>query len=152
MSIIEKSVTVNVPVQTAYGQWTQFEEFPRFMEGVLSVQQLDDRHQHWHTRIGGHDHEFDVEITEQLPDQRIAWRSLSGPEHGGAVTFHHVENDVTRVMLQMEYQPEGFIEKAGDMLGVTSSRVQGDLNRFKEYIERRGQESGSWRGEIKRDS
>jgi uncharacterized membrane protein len=152
MSTIEKAVTVNVPVRTAYNQWTQFEEFPRFMQGVVAVKQLDDRHLHWHTQIGGHDQEFDVEITEQIPDQRVAWRSRSGPNHGGVVTFHHLANNETRIMVQMDYQPEGLIEKAGDMLGVASSRVQGDLDRFKEFTESQWRETGAWRGEIKRPS
>jgi uncharacterized membrane protein len=152
MSIIEKSVTVNVPVRTAYNQWTQFEEFPRFMQGVVAVKQLDDRHLHWHTQIGGHDQEFDVEITEQIPDQRVAWRSRSGPNHGGVVTFHHLANNETRIMVQMDYQPEGLIEKAGDLLGVASSRVQGDLDRFKHFTEAQWRETGAWRGEIKRES
>src|ERR1700731_3355941 len=127
MSTIEKSIEVNVPARTAYNQWTQFEEFPRFMDGVVSVRQLDDRRLHWRTKIDGIEKEFDAEITEQLPDQRIAWRSRSGPNHGGVVTFHHLDDHHTRIMLQMEYEPEGALEKAGDLLGVASMRVQGDL-------------------------
>jgi uncharacterized membrane protein len=152
MSTIEKSITVKVPVRTAYNQWTQFEEFPLFMDGVISVQQMGDRRLHWRTKISGHEKEFDTEITEQLPDERIAWRSRSGPNHGGVVTFHRIDDRTTRVMLQMEYEPEGLLEKAGDWLGVTSSRVYGDLERFKDYIESRGRESGAWRGQINRPS
>jgi uncharacterized membrane protein len=122
------------------------------MEGVVSVEQLDDRRLHWHTQIGGHDQEFDVEITEQIPDQRSAWRSRSGSEHGGVVTFHYIAENQTRIMVQMDYQPEGFVEKAGDILGVASLRVTGDLDRFKEFTERQWQETGAWRGEIKRQS
>jgi uncharacterized membrane protein len=150
MSTVEKSIDVNVPVRTAYNQWTQFEEFPQFMEGVVDVRQLDDKHLRWRTKIGGKEKEFDAEITEQIPDQRIAWRSQSGAPNGGVVTFHRLNDASTRIMLQMEYDPDGLIEKAGDILGATSRRVQGDLEHFKEYIESRGSESGAWRGEIKR--
>jgi uncharacterized membrane protein len=152
MSTIEQSITVNVPVQTAYNQWTQFEEFPRFMEGVVAVKQLDDRRLHWHTNIGGHDKEFYTEITEQIPDQRIAWRSREGAEHGGVVTFHRIDEHTTRIMVQMEYEPEGVVEKAGDMLGMASRRVKNDLERFKEFVESQGRETGAWRGEINRPS
>jgi len=150
MSTIEKSITVNVPVRTAYNQWTQFEEFPRFMEGVVSIKQLDDRRQHWHTRIGGHDKEFDTEITEQVPDQRIAWRSRSGSDNAGVVTFHRLDDRTTRIMVQIEYTPEGIAEKAGDLMGIASMRVKGDLDRFKEFVESKGGETGAWRGEINR--
>jgi uncharacterized membrane protein len=152
MSLIEKSVTVNVPVKTAYNQWTQFEEFPRFMEGVVSVQQLDDKHMRWHTNVGGVDKEFVTEITEQIPDARIAWCTRSGERHAGVVTFHRINDNQTRVMLQMEYEPAGAVEKLGDMVGVFSRRVEQDLERFKEFIERRGAETGAWRGEINRPS
>jgi uncharacterized membrane protein len=150
MSTIEQSITVNVPIRTAYNQWTQFEEFPNFMEGVVTVKQLDDRRLHWHTNIGGRDKEFDTEITEQIPDQRIAWRSRSGSDNGGVVTFHRLDDHTTRIMLQMEYTPEGALEKAGDMIGMASMRVKGDLERFKEFIESQGRETGAWRGEINR--
>jgi uncharacterized membrane protein len=152
MSTIEKSITVDVPISAAYNQWTQFEEFPRFMDGVVSVRQLDDRRLHWRTKIGGIEKEFDAEITEQVPDQRIAWRSRSGPNHGGVVTFHRLDDHHTRIMLQMEYAPEGALEKAGDLLGVASIRVQGDLERFKHFIESRDRETGAWRGKINRQS
>jgi len=148
MSNIEQSIDVEVSVRTAYDQWTQFEEFPRFMEGVEEIRQTDDTHLHWRTRIAGREKEFDAVITEQTPDQRIAWTSQGGPEHAGVVTFHRLDEGRTRVMVQMDYEPEGLIEKAGDVLGIVTSRVKGDLERFKEMIEQRGVESGGWRGEV----
>jgi uncharacterized membrane protein len=148
MSTVEKSIEVNVPVSTAYNQWTQFEEFPRFMEGVKSVRQLDNKRLHWQTAIGGKEEDFDATIDEQIPDQRIAWHSTIGPKQGGVVTFHRLSDNKTRIMLQMEYDPQGFVEKAGDMLGAVSRRIQGDLERFKKFIESRGSETGAWRGEI----
>jgi uncharacterized membrane protein len=150
MAKIEKSIDVHVPVRTAYDQWTQFEEFPRFMEGVEEVRQLDDKRLHWRAKIGGKEEEWDAEITEQLPDERVAWRSTSGAENAGVVTFHHIDANTTRVMLQLEYDPEGVVENVGDALGVVSRRVEGDLKRFKEFIEGRGTETGAWRGEIRR--
>lgn len=147
---IEKSLTVDVPVSTAYNQWTQFEEFPRFMEGVEKVEQIDDRHIRWHVDIAGVAREFEAEITEQTPDQRIAWRSRTGVDQGGVVTFHALNDEETRVTLQMDFDPEGFVEQVGDKLGVVSRRVKGDLERFKEFIEGRGSETGAWRGEVDR--
>jgi len=149
MSTIEKSIDVNVPVHTAYNPWTQFEEFPRFMDGVREVKQLDDKHLHWCTNIGGKEKEWDAEITEQIPDERIAWRNISGATNAGVVTFHRLDDHTTRVMVQIDYDPEGFVENVGDLLGATSHRVEGDLERFKEFVERRGQETGAWRGEIR---
>jgi uncharacterized membrane protein len=148
MATVEKSVDVNVPVRVAYNQWTQFEGFPKFMEGVVSVTQLDDRRLHWVVEIGGKTEEYDAEIMEQVPDQRIAWRSTSGAKNGGLVSFHRIDPGKTRVLLQMEYQPEGAVEKIGDAVGAISTRVKGDLDRFKEFIEARGAETGAWRGEI----
>jgi len=148
MSTIEKSIEVNVPVRTAYNQWTQFEEFPRFMEGVKEVNQLDDTHLHWKAAIAGQEKEWDAEITEQTPDQRIAWTSRGGAINGGVVTFHRLSDARSKVMLQLEYAPQGFAENIGDALGVVSSRVQGDLERFKEFIEKRGRETGAWRGQV----
>jgi uncharacterized membrane protein len=148
MSTIEHSIDVAVPVRTAYNQWTQFEEFPRFMEGVEEVRQLDDTHLHWRTKVGGRAKEFDAEITEQRPDERIAWNARQGAEQAGVVTFHRVDDDHTRIMLQLEAEPEGPVEKAGDALGVLKRRVKGDLERFKEMIESRGAETGGWRGEV----
>ena len=148
MAQVEKSIDVDVPVRTAYNQWTQFEEFPSFMEGVESVQQLDDRRTHWRATIGGKTEEWDADIVEQSPDMRVAWRSTSGAENAGVVTFQPLSDTPTRVHLTLTYTPEGLVEKAGDALGVISGRVEGDLKRFKEYIESRGAETGSWRGEI----
>jgi uncharacterized membrane protein len=150
MSIIEKSVEVNVPARTAYNQWTQFVEFPRFMDGVLEVRQLDDKMTRWRTNIGGIEKEFDAEITEQIPDKRIAWRSRSGASNAGVVTFHSLNDQSARIMVQMDYEPEGIIEKSGDLLGVASRRVESDLKRFKEFIESKGGETGAWRGKIER--
>jgi uncharacterized membrane protein len=152
MSTIEKSIDVNVPAQKAYNQWTQFEDFPKFMEGVISIRQLDDKRSHWRTNIGGKEKEFDAEITEQIPDKRIAWQSLSGPLHAGVVTFHRLSDDQTRIMLQMEYETEGIVEGAADMLGITSHRVEGDLKRFKHFIESRDTETGAWRGKIEQNT
>src|SRR5262245_38155326 len=147
---IEQSIDVNVPVRTAYNQWTQFEEFPRFMEGVEEVRQLDDKRLRWKARIGGKTKEWDAEITQQRPDERIAWTSRGGAFNAGVVTFHRLSDTVTRVMLQLEYEPEGVVENVGDAVGVVSARVNGDLERLKEYIEARGHESGGWRGEVGR--
>jgi uncharacterized membrane protein len=148
MSTVTESVDVHVPVHTAYNQWTQFESFPQFMNGVESIRQLDDRRTHWVTKVAGARREFDAEITEQHPDERVAWRSVDGPPHAGVVTFHRIDERTTRVHLQMEYEPESLTEKAGTALGVVGHRIQGDLNRFKEFIEHRGSETGAWRGDV----
>jgi len=150
MSDVTQTVDVDVDVRTAYNQWTQFEDFPRFMEGVEQVEQIDDRHLRWHVDIAGVDREFEAEITEQTPDQRIAWRARSGVEQGGVVTFHALDDEHTRVTLQMEFEPEGLAEQVGDKAGMVSARTKGDLERFKEFIEDRGTETGAWRGEIDR--
>ena len=152
MSNIEESIEVGVPVREAYNQWTQFEEFPSFMEGVESIRQTDDTHLHWVTEIAGKREEFDAEITEQTPDQRIAWRSTGGAQHAGVVTFHKVDDGKTRIMVQMDVQPDGVVEKAGDALGVPKRRVKGDLGRFKALIESRGAADGAWRGEVTQDA
>jgi uncharacterized membrane protein len=148
MSKIEKSIDVNVPVRTAYDQWTQFEEFPNFMEGVESVQQLDDRHLTWRAEISGKDVEWNAEISEQIPDTRIAWRSTTGAPNAGVVTFYRLADDRCRVTLQIDYEPQGFMETVGDWLGGMSRRVEGDLERFGKFIEQRGFETGAWRGTI----
>ena len=150
-SNITATVGVDVPASTAYKQWTQFEDFPKFMDGVESVQQLDDRRLRWRAEIGGTTVERDAEITEQPADARIAWRSTSGASNAGVVTFHHVSPGSCRVALQLDYDPEGIIENVGDFLGVVSGRARGDLARFKKFIEERGHETGAWRGEIARD-
>lgn len=152
MSTVEKSIEVNVPVNTAYNQWTQFEDFPRFMEGIEEVRQLDDTHLHWRAKVAGKEKEWDAEITEQIPDQRIAWHSTTGALNAGVVTFHKITNDTTRIMLQMDYEPEGVTENVGDAVGVLSHRVTGDLERFKQFLEMRGQETGAWRGNIQQNN
>jgi uncharacterized membrane protein len=142
MSVIEKSIEVNVPIYTAYNQWTHFEEFPQFMEGVKEVTQLDATRLHWKTEIAGQDKEWDAEITEQTEDQRLAWTSRGGAIKGWVSTFHQLSDARSQVMLQLEYVPQGVAENVGDALGVVSSRVQGDLERFKEFIEKRWRASG----------
>lgn len=149
MSTIEKSIEVNVPVRTAYNQWTQFEEFPRFMEGVQEVRQLDSTHLHWKANIAGKEKEWNAVITEQRPDERIAWKSTEGAKNAGVVTFHRLSEQKSKIMLQLDYDPEGAVENVGDAVGAVSLRVGGDLQRFKEFIETRGRESGAWRGEVK---
>jgi len=149
MTTIEQSVDVDVPLRTAYDQWTQFEEFPRFMEGVESVRQLDDTHLHWVASFGGASREWDAEITEQIPDERVAWTSREGVRNAGVVTFHKLDTDTTRVMLQLEVEPEGLVEQAGDKLGFIKRRASGDLDRFKDFIESRGVETGAWRGQVR---
>lgn len=148
MSIVEKAIEVRVPVHVAYNQWTQFEEFPKFMDGVLEVKQLDEKRLHWRVKVGGKEKEWDAVITEQVPDMRIAWRETEGAKNSGVVTFHRLSDNLTRIMVQMGYDPEGFVENVGDMLGVMSLRLGKDLARFKEFIEERGEETGAWRGEI----
>ncbi|MCC2642588.1 MAG: Cyclase/dehydrase [Nitrospira sp.] len=149
MSTIEKSVEVNVPVRTAYNQWTQFEEFPKFMEGVEEVKQLDDTHLHWKAQVAGKDKQWNAVITEQRPDDRIAWKSTDGARNAGVVTFHRLSDQQCKIMLQMDYDTEGAVEAIGDTVGAVSLRVAGDLKRFKEFVEARGRESGAWRGEVK---
>jgi uncharacterized membrane protein len=149
MERIEKSIEVKCPVRQVYNQWTQFEEWPRFMSGVKEIRQLDDTHLHWHAEVWGKDKEFEAEIVEQVPDQRISWRSTSGDApNAGTVRFEPVAPDTTRVRLTMEYEPQGVVEKAGDKLGVMSARVQNSVEDFKKFIEKRGQETGGWRGEV----
>jgi uncharacterized membrane protein len=147
MAYIEKSVRVDKPVRVVYDQWTQFEEFPRFMEGVKEVRQLDERHLHWRAEIAGKEEEWDAEITHQEPDARISWRNTSGPYNAGLVTFQP-DGGGTRVTLRIDYEPQGLIEKIGDALGFVSRRVEGDLERFKRFIEQRDDSTGAWRGEI----
>ncbi|HYE33882.1 SRPBCC family protein [Methylocaldum sp.] len=148
MASLHKSIEVNVPVKIAYNQWTQFEDFPNFMENIVDVHQIDDSHLHWHAEIGGKHKEWDTEIVEQVPDHRIAWRTTVGPENHGVVTFEPVSGDRTRVSVDIEYQPETTMEKVGDMLGMVSSNVEEDLENFRDFLESRGHETGAWRGEI----
>ena len=137
MSTIEKSIEVNVPVYTAYAQWMRFEEFPQFMEGVKEVKRLDVKRLHWKAEIAGQDTEWDAEITEEMADQRLAWTSRGGAIKEWVATFHPLSDARSKVMLQLEHDPQGFAENVGDALGVMSSRVQGDLERFKKFIEKR---------------
>jgi uncharacterized membrane protein len=148
MAEVMETVDVKVPVRTAYDQWTQFEQFPQFMEGVEQVQQLDDTHLHWIAEFGGKRAEWDAEITEQLPDERVAWAARSGKGNAGVVTFHRLNDDETRVTVQMDWQPDGVLENVGTALGFDDRQVRSDLGRFKELIETRGTETGAWRGEV----
>jgi len=150
MSTIEQSIELNVPVRAAYDQWTQFEEFPKFMEGVEEIRQIDDTHLHWVADIGGTRHEWDAVITEQLPDERVAWRNTDGKDNAGVVTFHKLSDDQSKLMVQLDFVPEGIKEKVGDLIGAPDRRVKSDLERFKELVESRGDASGSWRGEVPR--
>jgi uncharacterized membrane protein len=148
MAEIQESIEVEVPVQTAYNQWTQFEDFPKFMESVQRVQQLDDKRLHWVADFGGTTAEWDAEITHQEPDRRVAWRATSGFPNSGEVTFEPV-NGKTRVNVNMQFEPEGMKESAGSALGFDSRTVKKDLQHFKDFIEGRGAETGAWRGEVK---
>ena len=147
-SSVEESIEVNVPLSTAYNQWTQFEEFPRFMESVQEVRQLDDTHLHWSASLAGKAKEWDSEITEQIPDSRIAWRSTSGARNSGVVTFHRIGPNRTKVVLHMDYEPETVGEKIGDAVGGVKLAAKGNLKRFKDLIEGRGVETGAWRGTV----
>jgi len=152
MATHETSIDVERPVRTVYNQWTQFSSFPEFMGGVESVTLSDDTHTHWVTKVGGVTREFDATITEQTPDQRIAWSSESGPTHAGVVTFHRISDGQTRIMLQMDLEPEGVVEKVGDAVGVVGRQLKSDLERFKTFIESRPAETGEWRGTVGQDA
>ncbi|WP_327686311.1 SRPBCC family protein [Streptomyces sp. NBC_00467] len=149
MSQIKESIEVDVPVHTAYNQWTQFEMFPQFMDGVESVEQVDDTLTHWVTQIGGVDREFDAEITQQIPDERVAWVTVGGEtEQSGVVTFRPIDPTRTEVTLRMDFDPDGLAENIADKLGFIDRKVTGDLKRFKKFVEERGSESGAWRGKV----
>jgi uncharacterized membrane protein len=148
MATIEQTVEVTAPIRVVYDQWTQFEEFPRFMGGVDEVTQLDDRLTHWRTSVGGVTREFDAEIVDQHPDQRVAWRSVDGTTHAGAVTFDRIDDTRTRVTALIDWEPESTVEKVGAALGVDDRQVRTDLERFRKFIEDRGVETGAWRGEV----
>jgi uncharacterized membrane protein len=148
MSNVIESIEVEAPVRAAYNQWTQFEDFPRFMASVHEVRQLDERHLRWRATVGGKEQEWEAEITEQIPDQRIAWHSTGGSGNAGVVTFHRLSDGCTRVVLQLAYQPEGALEKIGDLLGAMRLEARANLQRFKEIVEQRGTETGAWRGTI----
>ena len=145
---VEKSIEVDVPVSTAYNQWTQFEEFPRFMGGVQEVRQLDDRRMHWVAQIAGVKREWDARVLEQVPDEKVAWAATEGATNAGAVYFQPIGADRTMVRLHLEYEPEGLVEKAGDKLHIVEKRAEADLEKFKSYIEGRGAETGAWRGTV----
>jgi uncharacterized membrane protein len=145
---VKKTIEVSAPIREVYNQWTQFESFPHFMEGVEEVRQLDDKRLHWRAKVGGKEEEWDAEITEQIPDARIAWRSTSGRPNAGVVDFHRLSDGQTQVSLQLDAEPQGVVEKVGDALGVLDRQVQGDLERFRDYISERGTATGAWRGEV----
>lgn len=150
MSQIIETIDVDVPVRTAYNQWTQFESFPHFLDEVESITQTDDTHTHWTVKVAGATREFDAEITEQHPDERVAWNSIGGEtEHAGVVTFHKLSDVETRVTVQIDWEPEGLAEKLGSLVGVGSHAVKKDLKNFKEFIETQGGATGSWRGDVK---
>jgi uncharacterized membrane protein len=149
MSTIEESIEVKASLRSVYDKWTQFEDFPLFMDGVEEIRQIDDTHLHWVAEFGGSRHEWEAEITEQKPDERVAWRNVEGKENAGVVTFHRIDDATTRVMVQMDFVPEGIKERIGDALGAADRRVHGDLERFKELVEANGADGG-WRGEVKR--
>jgi uncharacterized membrane protein len=151
MKTIEESIEIEVPVSTAYNQWTQFESFPRFMEGVERVEQQGDQRLHWVAEVGGDRREWDAEITEQHPDHRVAWKALDQEGPNGVVTFHKLDDSRTKVMVQLQYEPEGVKQSVGSFMGLDSHRVQGDLESFRDFIESRGGETGAWRGEIEND-
>jgi uncharacterized membrane protein len=150
MATVEKSIDIDVPVRVAYDQWTQFESFPQFMDGVEEVRQLDDTHLHWRASVAGRRVEWDAVITEQIPDERVAWKATDGRANAGVVTFHRLGDAGTRVMVQIEHEADGVMEKVGSALGADSREVRNSLEAFKELVEERGRASGAWRGEVGR--
>jgi uncharacterized membrane protein len=152
MTTVERTLDVHVPIQTAYNQWTQFEDFPQFMEGIESVQQLEDNRLHWRATIFGVSTEWDAVITQQIPDERIAWESTSGATNNGMVSFHRIDDNITRILMQLTYEPEGIVEYMGDLLGIITQRVENDLMNFKNFIESRENATGAWRGTIENES
>ncbi len=153
MSQIQESVDVEVPVSVAYNQWTQFESFPQFMDGVESIVQIDDTHNHWVTNVAGVEREFDTEITEQHPDERIAWHSVGGDtSHAGVVTFHRLSDTQSRVMIQIDWEPSGLLETVGAAVNADNRQVRADAKKFKEFIENGGGHSAGWRGDIEAPS
>ena len=148
MAQVLETIDVDVPVDTAYNQWTQFESFPRFMSGVDSATQVDDTHVRWKVTVGGVSREFLTEITEQHPDERVGWKSVEGPDHAGVITFQPLGENTSRVTAKIDWEPEGIVEHAGALVGADEARVKADLARFKDFIEARGAETGRWRGEV----
>ena len=152
MAAVTESVDVEVPISTAYNQWTQFESFPHFLDEVEEIRQVDDTTNHWRVKIGGQEREFDTVIAEQLPDERVAWKSVAGDvQHAGVVTFHRLSDTTTRVTVQIDWAPSGLLEKAGAGFGVDDHAVKKDLDNFKKFIESKGGETGAWRGEVPRE-
>jgi uncharacterized membrane protein len=148
MSQIQETLEIDVPIRTAYNQWTQFEEFPHFMTGIDEVRQLDATHVHWVARIAGVRREWDAEILEQVPDSRVAWRNIDGATNGGTVTFEPVSAQATKVTLALDFEPSGLLESVGDSLGLVAARAREDLEHFRDFITERGTETGAWRGEV----
>ncbi len=151
MASVEQSIELDVPVRVAYDQWTRFEDFPKFMDGVEEVRQLDPTHTHWRTKVGGKEEEFSAEITEQHPDERVAWHSTSGPSHAGVVTFHRLSDERSKIMLQLDVEPDGVVEKVGAAIGVLGHRTKGDLERFKALVEQRADAPGDFRPQVATD-
>lgn len=148
MSQVQETIDIDVPTRVAYNQWTQFEEFPQFMSNVSLIEQIDDTHQRWTAEVGGQTRQFDVEIVEQRPDERIAWNTTSGLDHAGVATFHRLDEGKSRLAVQLDFEPEGIAEKAADATGLASRAVKSDLENFKQFIEKRGFETGAWREEV----
>jgi len=148
METVEKIIEVNAPLTTVYNQWTQFESFPEFMEGIIEVTQLDEKRLHWKATVAGQVKEWDAEIIQQTPDSLIAWRSISGPKHNGTVSFRSRGPNRTEIMVRVEFQPESMLESLAGTFGVVGRRIEGDLERFKEFIQSQPAETGSWRGRI----
>ena len=151
MSTASDTITVDVPLSTAYNQWTQMESYPKFMAGVKSVRQLDDKHLKWTMNVAGVERDFDVEITEQIPDRLIAWQSSGELEQSGRVSFTPHGPDATEITLALDWEPSGVTEQVGSALQVDDALVARDLSMFKDFIESRGQEEGAWRGEVNSD-
>jgi uncharacterized membrane protein len=150
MSAVSSQIDVDVPISVVYNQWTLFESFPEFMGGIDEITQIDDTHTHWKVSVAGIEREFDAEITEQHPDERVAWKSTDGTSHAGVVTFHQLSPETTRVNVQLDWTPKGLVEKAGSLLNIDDAQVKSDLKKFKELIEARGSEAGGWRGDVDR--
>lgn len=148
MNTVEQSVDIGVPVRVAYNQWTQFETFPQILPSVERVEQVEPNRVRWHSRVAGKPTEWEAEIVEQIPDKRIAWKSVEGRDNAGCVTFHRLGPGETRVMVQMEYEQESVGEKVAEALGMVNRQVEKDLSAFKHFLEDRGRETGAWRGEI----
>jgi uncharacterized membrane protein len=152
MATVKSDIDVSVPISTVYNQWTQFESFPQFLSGVDEVVQKTDTLTHWKVSIAGVTREFDAEVTEQHPDERIAWKSTGGEDHAGVVTFHRLNDAETRISVQLDWTPQGIVEKAGALLQVDDIQIGRDLKKFKDLIESNGFETGAWRGSVDRDA